>query len=202
MASDIYLSLKIFSLMIIRNVTPKLFLTVWLSIVFLAINAQTKSPEQQITETVRALPESLRDGAKIIGYNGAGERVILREGENDMICWGDDPNSMDARGAFFVVCFPKSLEPYMNRIRELASNGESMFDIIADEIESGKITMPKLAIRYTLRGHSAEGALPLSVIHVPYATSESTGLSTEINNFRPWLMWASTPHAHIMVPGH
>ena len=61
--------------MIIRNVTPKLFLTVYLSIVFLAINAQTKSPEQQITETVRALPESLRDGAKIIGYNGSRRTV-------------------------------------------------------------------------------------------------------------------------------
>ena len=119
-----------------------------------------------------------------------------------MICWGDDPNSIGARGAFFVVCFPKSLEPYMNRMRELASNDESMFDIVAAEIESGKIGVPQLAIRYTLRGHSPEGALPLSVIHVPYATRESTGLSTEIDNFRPWLMLAGTWQAHIMVPGH
>ncbi len=188
--------------MIIRNVAPKLLLSIWLSIACFALYAQVKSPEQQIIETVRALPESLRDGAKIIGYNGASEGVILREGKNDMICWGDDPNSIDARGAFFVVCFPKSLEPWMNRRRELASNDESWFDIVAAEIESGKISMPQLAIRYTLRGHSPEGALPLSVIHVPNATRESTGLSTEINNFRPWLMWAGTPHAHIMVPGH
>lgn len=145
------------------------------------------------------MPEALRGGATVIGYDQSGDRVVLRNGTNDMICWADDPNSTDDRGAFFVVCFPKSLEPYMNRMRELGPEGNAT---VASEIKSGKIAMPKFAIRYTLRGHSPEGALPLSVIHVPYATPELSGFSTEIDNFRPWLMWAGTAHAHIMVPGH
>lgn len=164
---------------------------------------KVKSPEEQIAETIRALPESLRDGATVIGYNQAGERVVLKKGTSDMICWADDPNSTDARGAFFVLCFPKSLEPYIERGRELALEGVSdVKSVLTSEIESGKIAMPKLAVRYTLRGHAAEGALPLTVIHVPYMTAESTGLSSELDNFRPWLMYAGTPHAHIMVPGH
>ena len=62
--------------------------------------------------------------------------------------------------------------------------------------------MPDIAIPYTLRGHSAEGVLPLTVIHIPYTTAESTGFSDEIDNFRPRLIWGGTAHAHIMVYGH
>ncbi len=90
----------------------------------------------------------------------------------------------------------------MKRGRELNLRGVSnALDIVASEIKSGQIAMPKLAVRYTLRGHSAEGALPLMVIHVPFTTAESTGFSTAVDNFRPWLMWPGSAHAHIMVPG-
>jgi len=165
--------------------------------------AQVKEVEDQITETLRALPEALRDGATVIGYNQTGEQIELRKGTNDMICWADDPHLSNDKGKIYIVCFPKSLEPYMTRIRELRLNGVSnVYDSLATEIELGIIDMPKLAVRYTLRGHSHEGALPLTIIHVPYATTKSTGFSSEIDNFRPWLMWAGTPHAHIMVPGH
>ena len=165
--------------------------------------AQVKDAEVQIAETLRALPEALRDGATVIGYNQAGEQIELRKGTNDMICWADNPNLSDAKGEIFVVCFPKSLEPYWTRLQELTVKGVSnKYVTVANEIESGKIPMPKLAVRYTLRGHSPEGALPLTVIHVPFATAESTGFSTEIDNFRPWLMWPGTANAHIMVPGH
>jgi hypothetical protein len=39
-------------------------------------------------------------------------------------------------------------------------------------------------------------------VHLPYATSESTGFSTEPDNYRPWLMDAGTPNAHVMMPGN
>ncbi len=178
-------------------------LTFLLLVVATQAYTQVKDAEVQITETVRALPEALRDGATVIGYNQTGDRIELRKGTNDMICLADDPNLSDAKGEIFIVCFPKSLEPYMTRKEELTLNGVSnVRDSIASEIESGKIYMPKLAVRYTLRGHSPDGALPLTVIHVPFATTESTGFSSEIDNFRPWLMWEGTAEAHIMVPGH
>ncbi len=165
--------------------------------------AQVKEVEVQITETLRALPEALRNGATVIGYNQAGEQIELRKGTNDIICWADNPYLSNDKGKIYIVCFPKSLEPYMTRIRELKLNGVSnVYDSLATEIELGILNMPKLAVRYTLRGHSHEGALALTIIHVPYATTESTGFSSEIDNFRPWLMWEGTPHAHIMVPGH
>lgn len=97
-------------------------------------------------------------------------------------------------------CFPKSLEAFEKRRAELASRPD-VLDILRSEVESGRLKMPDIAIRYTLRGHSAEGAAPLAVLHVPFATAESMGLSTEPDNFRPWLMAESTVMAHIMLPG-
>ncbi len=162
-------------------------------------SAQEKSPEQQIRETVRALPEALRNTATVMVHEG-GERKILKSGAGSMICWADDPGRSDARGAFFVNCFPKSLEAFEKRRAELASRPD-ILDILRSEVGSGRLKMPDIAIRYTLRGHSAEGAVPLAVLHVPFATAESMGLSTEPDNFRPWLMAESTVMAHIMLPG-
>lgn len=63
------------------------------------------------------------------------------------------------------------------------------------------IVLVLLAMRYTLRGHSAEGAVPLAVLHVPFATAKPMGLSTEPDHYRPWLMAESTVMAHVMLPG-
>jgi hypothetical protein len=38
-------------------------------------------------------------------------------------------------------------------------------------------------------------------VFLPNATEASTGLSDKRDHFRPWLMWAGTPFAHIMIPG-
>jgi hypothetical protein len=37
------------------------------------------------------------------------------------------------------------------------------------------------------------------VIYVPFATPESTGLSTKANGGGPWLMGGGTAGAHIMI---
>ena len=161
-------------------------------------------PDQQIRESLRALPESLRDGAEVVGYNESGERATLKKGSNGMTCWADDPRpNPNTDAPYYVVCFPESLKPLFHRIRELkegkvADRGK----ILNAEIKSGKIPMPDLAVRYTLRGEAFVEALPLTVIHVPNRKAEGTGFSTEIDHFRPWLMWEGSPLAHIMVPGH
>jgi len=163
--------------------------------------AETKSVEVQIAETLRALPVAMREGTTVIGYDESGERTVLKKGSNDMICWADEPDSLDAVGAFYVVCFPSSLEPYQNRRRELSGRADRN-SIIDAEVESGKLPFPKLAIRYTLRGASADMAVPLAVMYLPYATGESTGLSTEPDNHRVWLMYPGEYYAHVMLPGH
>lgn len=161
--------------------------------------AQGKSLEQQVQETLRALPEAMRNNATVIGYRD-GNHIVLKDGSGSMICWADDPDTSDARGAYFVNCFPKSLKAFEDRRAELVSNPDAL-DILQSDVKSGRIKLPDIAMRYTLRGHSAEGAVPLAVLHVPFATAESMGLSTEPDHYRPWLMAESTVMAHIMLPG-
>jgi hypothetical protein len=38
-------------------------------------------------------------------------------------------------------------------------------------------------------------------VHMPGATGATTGLPEEPDSYRPWLMNAGTPVAHIMMPG-
>ena len=161
-----------------------------------------KGADEQIREAVRALPEALRAGATVVGYSKSGKRITLRKGSNGMTCWADDPRP-NSDEPFYVVCFPESLRPLLTRFRELKEGKVAdRRKVVSAEIEAGKIPVPKFAARYTLRGQRFEEAMSLTVIHVPNAVAKGTGLSSAVDNFRPWLMWAGTPLAHIMIPGH
>jgi hypothetical protein len=163
--------------------------------------AQEDNVERQIDETLSALPEALRGEATVIGYSESGERTTLRVGSNGITCLADDPEpNLDE--SFYVLCYPKSLEQFLLRNDELKRAGVTDRTVVLEaEIESGKIELPDFEIRYTLRGQRYEDAMLLTIIHVPYATSEGTGFSSKLDHVRPWLMLEGTPFAHIMIPG-
>ena len=61
--------------------------------------------------------------------------------------------------------------------------------------------VPDRVVTYTIHGTELKNALLLTTVYLPGATSESTGLTTTPSHYRPWLMFAGTPVAHIMIPG-
>ncbi len=67
--------------------------------------------------------------------------------------------------------------------------------------KSGKLVLPDRAVTYSIRGAELQNSLPLMTIYLPGATAESTGLSTTPSHYRPWLMFADTQVAHVMIPG-
>lgn len=162
----------------------------------------------QIAGAVSPLPGNLKDGARVLGYSASHELITLREGTNEMICIADDPR--DDR--FHAACYAKSLEPFMARGRELAGEGKdrgASRQIRKEEIEAGTLKMPDgPAALYQVFGQSdsfdttsgeVTDVRPLYVIYMPYATTESTGLSSEPPMpGAPWLMDAGMPWAHIM----
>ena len=78
-----------------------------------------------------------------------------------------------------------------------------MRDRVSAEIRDGTLPAhPAGVAEYILEGLDAQRALPIMVVFVPGATSESTGLSSEPDSYRPWLMWPGTPVAHIMMAGN
>ena len=166
------------------------------------------SREQQIAAAVSPLPRELRDGATVLGYDAQGKLGTLREGRGPMVCLADDP----AVPRFHVACYHRSLEPFMARGRALRAQGvraqEAVDSARHAEIKAGRLTMPDApASLYSLTGPpgspdpatgASTGASPLHVIYVPFATAETTGLSTVPTRGSAWLMNPGTPKAHVM----
>jgi hypothetical protein len=182
---------------------------IMLSSVFLAsavAAATVPPPEVQIAAAVLAAPADLRDGAAVLGYNPQGELVKLREGKNELICLASDPG----KTPFSVACYHRDLEPYMARGRELAAQkltGKERNDIRWKEVSEGKLSLPREPhTLYVLTGtgfDASSGKVQDSylrwVIYLPFATPESTGLSTKPSEGGPWLMYPGTAGAHIMI---
>ena len=171
-----------------------------------AAAAEIPSAEHQLAAAVQAAPEGRRDDATVLGYDSSGSVVRLRSGSNDLVCLADDP----ADERFSVACYHRDLEPFMARGRELAAQGvagNERSEIRFREVEEGKLPLPREPrLLYVLHGSgfdsdAGEVTDPFLrwVIYVPYATEESTGLSSQPVAGGPWLMGAGTAGAHIMI---
>lgn len=184
-------------------------MTILLSAVLLAstlVAADVPSPEVQIAAAVLAAPSELREGAAVLGYNPQGELVKLCEGKNELICLASDPG----KTSFSVACYHRDLEPYMARGRELVAQkvtGPKRNEIRWKEVADGKLTLPREPrTLYVLTGSGFDAstgkvtdAYLRWVIYVPFATPQSTGLSTKPSDNAPWLMSPGTAGAHIMI---
>jgi hypothetical protein len=173
--------------------------------------AQTAPPskETQIAGAVTPLPEAMRAGAMVMGYDAAFKLTTIRQGTNGMICLADDPRQPE----FHPACYHESMEPFMARGRELRASGvkgEQVDTVRFAEVKSGKIKMPSQpASLYQIFGPAsvfdpatgkvASGTDALFVVYTPFATEKSTGLSAQPRKVGPWLMFAGTPKAHIMI---
>ena len=172
-------------------------------------SAQTlPSNEIQIAGAVSPAPSDLKDDARVLGYNADGDMIEIRSGSNDFTCLADNP--FDDR--FHAACYKNTMDAFMSRGRALKKEGKNRNEsreIRLKEIEAGTLKMPEEpAALYQLFGQASSLNLetgevsdvrPLYVMYMPYATTESTGLSTQAPmEGAPWLMDAGLPWAHIM----
>jgi hypothetical protein len=156
-----------------------------------------------------ACPEESRDHAMVYGYSPKGEFVVLRSGTNEMVCIADDP----ASPGLSVSCYHKSLEPFMERGRVLKRQGKNfqeIFDIREQEAKSGKLILPKQPASlvvltaatedYNAANGEVKNTYSRSVVYIPFATAESTGLPAKPTTpGMPWIMNPGTARAHIMI---
>lgn len=167
------------------------------------------SKEAQIASAVLAAPESLREKAMVYGYSEKGELIVLRKGDNEMVCIADDPK----QAGLNVSCYHKDLEPFMERGRVLKKEGKSfqeIFDIREAEVKSKKLKMPNdgaTLFVFTAKdenvnqstGEVKDGNLRY-VVYIPWATAETTGLPLKPEApGMPWIMDPGTHRAHIMI---
>jgi hypothetical protein len=168
--------------------------------------AQSKIPPraEQIAAAILPLPEPMRAGARVLGYDSAGTLVALREGK-DMVCLAQYPREP----RFHVSCYHESLEPFMARGRELRASGvanDQVDTVRFAEAKQGKLELPKgPAALYQLFGGTWDpatgqvaGARRLYVVYIPYLTGGASGLPERPRGNDPWVMFPGTPKAHIM----
>ncbi|HQQ95956.1 MAG TPA: hypothetical protein PLX35_01775 [Cyclobacteriaceae bacterium] len=186
----------------------KIILILWFAV--LGAQAQTSpSTEVQIKVALLACPEESREHAMVYGYSPKGEFMVLRSGTNEMVCIADDP----ASPGLSVSCYHKSLEPFMERGRVLKRQGKNfqeIFDIREQEAKSGKLMLPKqpaslvvltaAAEDYNAANGEVKNTYSRSVVYIPFATAESTGLPAKPTTpGMPWIMNPGTARAHIMI---
>jgi hypothetical protein len=173
------------------------------------LNAQIPPSEIQIKGAQLAVPENLRGGAKVYGYNEKGEWAVLRQGSNEMVCIADDPK----QEGFSASAYHKDLDAFMERGRELKAAGKSfkeIFDIREEEVKQGKLSMPKQPTTLYVYFAPADGYNVQTgevtkgnfryVVYIPWATAESTGLPLKPEApGMPWIMDPGTHRAHIMI---
>jgi hypothetical protein len=178
-----------------------------------AAGAQTKTfptVEQQVATAVMAMPDAMRANATVMGWKTpTGKLEVLRQGNNGMNCLAQ----FAIEESFHVSCYHEGMEPFMLRGRQLRESGVT--GALVDsarykEVREGKLKMPASAAMYQLFGNKTSwdpatgklsGTRSLFVMYVPFATTQSTGLSTAPQTTGPWLMFPGTPKAHIMLQG-
>lgn len=167
------------------------------------------SADSQIMTATLAAPEGEKAAAMVYGYDAQGAFVLLREGNNNLVCLADDP----AKDGVSVSCYVKSLEPFMRRGRELAAAGKNTKEkreIRGEEVAQGTLAMPKEpSMTYIYYGSEEDydretGTLKNGqfryVIYTPFATTATTGLPDKpFAKGMPWLMDPGTFRAHIMI---
>ena len=99
----------------------------------------------------------------------------------------------------------------MARGRELKKEGkkaQEIFDIREAEVKAGKLkmnTVPATLVVFTADKYDEQtgefiNGYSRSVIYIPYATAESTGLPAKPTTpGMPWIMNPGTHRAHIMI---
>ncbi len=174
-----------------------------------AQNAPVPPAAQQIAAAVLPLPAEMREDATVMGYKEPNKLVVLREGKNTMHCLA----LYVTRPDFHVACYHKSLEPFMARGRELRAQGVTgakVDTVRFAEIKAGKLKFPPHGALYTITTkkenydaatNKVKDAGLLTVLYVPYATAETTGISDKPREDGPWIMFPGTPKAHVMMVG-
>ena len=169
------------------------------SIICVALIAPTTATAQTVAESIAEaiipLPDHQKDDATVVRY-ADGSRTVLRQGSNTMVCEPDGP----APG-IRVWCYHESFVPRMNEIARLRAQGERNALVVVDAAHAAG-TVPNAERGALMRfwsGPDRAHARRMTIIWVPGATSDSTGLPVEPSADSAWLMCPTGSRAHIMV---
>ena len=180
-------------------VTLMLFTLIATTASSLAQQSQTMSDEEKIADAMSAAPASIAENATILEWpsEAGGEFRVLREGTNGWWCIASTPAAV------------------MAGLQDPTCDDEVWQELDTAYVEGQEPNIERIGIAYMLSGDAglsntdpfATGptddnewhvSSPHIMIVMPDMNYE--GVSTDPHNGGPYVMWAGTPYAHIMVP--
>ena len=138
--------------------------------------APVESPQIQMARAIAAGPKEITDQARIMGTDAQGNRIVLREGNNDFICQPGKPQFV----AQPASCYTVNSKPRITYMLAGATQRS-----ITDRDDK---TSPPLAVG------------PHWMIMMPF-DAKTTGLPITYSDTGTYIMWAGTPSAHLHVMG-
>jgi len=170
-----------------------------------ADRADTKAVDDPVAQAVLPLPEDLRDGATVVTYDPkTGERRVLRQGTNSLVCWPRDAETGYTR------CYHETVGPERDLQARLMASGAPVEEIeaAATAARADGTIPPTVFGSLAYRLYEENDRLKLLwMLRVPGATAEQLGMPTGsqrdsslAGHGTPWMMLEGTPGAHLMIP--
>jgi len=138
--------------------------------------APVESPQIQMARAIAAGPKEITDQARIMGFDAQGNRIVLREGNDNFICQPGKPQFV----AQPASCYTVNSKPRITYMLAGATQRS-----ITDRDDK---TSPPLAVG------------PHWMIMMPF-DAKSTGLPVHYSDTGTYIMWAGTPSAHLHIMG-
>jgi hypothetical protein len=150
---------------------------------------------QKIANAVTAAPSSISEKAAIVEWQN-GKAVTLRAGTNGWTCIptnpakeGNEPTCVDDEWMSFINALKTKATPHVKHV------GVGYMTAPGGPAESNTDPFAKEATPDNEWGYD-----PPHVMLLVADPRELEGIPTKRQNGGPWVMWAGTPYAHIMVP--
>ena len=135
-----------------------------------------ESPEIQMARAIAAGPKEITDQARIMGSDAQGNRIVLREGNNDFICQPGKPQFV----AQPASCYTVNSKP---RITYMLAGATQRSISDRDDKTSAPLALG-----------------PHWMIMMPF-DPKTTGLPVTYSDAGAYIMWAGTRSAHLHIMG-
>jgi hypothetical protein len=159
--------------------------------------------QADVDKALIAAPSAQRDQATVIKWKPDFTYDTLRKGTNRLVCY--DRSGFPQQQPFSVQCTSlANLDRVAQNLKAEATGDRKKSEAMLDAMEKdGTRVKPEYAsLWHSVAGPDRERAQRHhSMIAVPGATTQSTGLPDNPKLGGAWIMNAGTSTAHIMIPG-
>jgi hypothetical protein len=148
--------------------------------------------DAMIESAVSAAPATLSDQATIVDWDGN----VIREGTNGWTCLPDRPDTPGADPWCVNAPWLNFLDAYKNKSEPSVGGLGIAYMLQGDAPVSNS---DPYAMEKTNDADWIEG-LGAHIMLVLPDKAQLAGFSADPRNGGPWVMWADTPYAHLMIP--